>query len=94
MFQSEKALGEIGDKISAEEKATIQTEIDKVKDALKTEDTEQIKAATDELEKKFGEIATKMYQQAQPQGAADGAGQQAADDGTVDAEYTVDDENK
>ena len=35
-----------------------------------------------------------MYQQAQPQGAADGAGQQAADDGTVDAEYTVDDENK
>ena len=94
VFQSEKALGEIGDKISAEEKATIQTEIDKVKDALKTEDTEQIKAATDELEKKFGEIATKMYQQAQPQGAADGAGQQAADDGTVDAEYTVDDENK
>ena len=94
VFQSEKALGEIGDKISAEEKATIQTEIDKVKDALKTEDTEKIKAATDELEKKFGEIATKMYQQAQPQGAADGAGQQAADDGTVDAEYTVDDENK
>ena len=94
VFQSEKALGEIGDKISAEEKATIQTEIDKVKDALKTEDTAQIKAATEELEKKFGEIATKMYQQAQPQGAADGAGQQAADDGTVDAEYTVDDENK
>ncbi len=99
VFQSEKALGEIGDKISAEEKATIQTEIDKVKDALKTEDTDKIKAATEELEKKFGEIATKMYQQAQPEGTPDmGAGAQqsaGADDGnTFDAEYTVDDENK
>ncbi len=98
VFQSEKALGEIGDKISAEEKATIQAEVDKVKDALKTEDTDKIKAATDELEKKFGEIATKLYQQAQPEGAPDmGAGaQQSApnDDNTVDAEYTVDDENK
>jgi len=98
VFQSEKALGEIGDKISAEEKATIQTEIDKVKDALKTEDTDKIKAAKEDLEKKFGEIATKMYQQAQPEGAPDmGADPQqgAANDGnTFDAEYTVDDENK
>ena len=96
VFQSEKALGEIGDKISAEEKATIQAEIDKVKDVLKTEDTEKIKAATEELEKKFGEIATKMYQQAQPEGTPDnGAGQSAGnDDGnTFDAEYTVDDNN-
>ena len=93
VFQSEKALGEIGDKISAEEKSIVQTEIDKVKDALKTEDTEKIKAAADELEKKFGEIATKMYQQAQAQATPE-AGAQAADDGTVDAEYTVDDENK
>jgi len=95
VFQSEKALGEIGDKISAEEKATIQTEVDKVKDALKTEDTDKIKAATEELEKKFGEIATKMYQQAQPEGTPDnGAGAQqsaGADENTVDAEYTVDD---
>ena len=82
----------------AEEKATIQAEVDKVKDALKTEDTDKIKAATDELEKKFGEIATKLYQQAQPEGAPDmGADPQqgAANDGnTFDAEYTVDDENK
>ncbi len=95
VFQSEKALGEIGDKISAEEKATVQTEIDKVKDALKTEDTDKIKAATEELEKKFGEIATKMYQQAQPEGTPDNGAQQSADnDGnTFDAEYTVDDNN-
>ena len=95
VFQSEKALGEIGDKISAEEKATIQAEVDKVKDALKTEDTDKIKVATEELEKKFGEIATKMYQQAQPEGTPDnGAGAQqsaGADENTVDAEYTVDD---
>ncbi len=95
VFQSEKALGEIGDKISAEEKAIVQTEIDKVKDALKTEDTDKIKAATEELEKKFGEIATKMYQQAQPEGTPDNGAQQTAgnDDNTFDAEYTVDDNN-
>ena len=98
VFQSEKALGEIGDKISAEEKATVTAEIDKVKDALKTEDTEKIKTATDELEKKFGEIATKMYQQAQPQQGQPqpdgGANAQGGDGNTVDAEYTVDDDNK
>ncbi len=95
VFQSEKALGEIGDKISAEEKSTVQAEIDKVKDALKTEDTDKIKAATEELEKKFGEIATKMYQQAQPEGTPDNSGQQSTgnDENTFDAEYTVDDNN-
>ena len=93
VYQSEKALGEIGDKISEDEKSAIQTEIDGVKEALKTEDTEKIKAATESLEKKFGEIATKMYQQAQPQGAPE-AGAAQPDDNTVDAEYTVDEENK
>ena len=63
--------------------------------SAKTEDTDKIKAATDELEKKFGEIATKLYQQAQPEGTPDmgaDAQQGAANDGnTFDAEYTVDD---
>ena len=93
VYQSEKALEEIGDKISAEEKSAVQAEVDKVKDALKTEDTAKIKAATEELSKKFNEIATKMYSQAQPEGARAGQGPGAsADDNTVDAEYTVDDD--
>jgi len=94
VFQTEKALTDLGDKVSADEKAGVQAEIEKVKDALKTEDTEKIKAATEELSKKFYEISQKLYQQAQAEAQAQGAQEQggAADDGTVDAEYTVDEE--
>ncbi len=95
VFQTEKALTDLGDKVSADEKAGVQAEIEKVKDALKTEDTEKIKAATEELSKKFYEISQKLYQQAQAEAQAQGAAEQggAADDGTVDAEYTVDENN-
>ncbi|MBQ9998112.1 MAG: molecular chaperone DnaK [Clostridia bacterium] len=91
VFQTEKTLNDLGDKISADEKAGITAEIEKLKEVIKTDDTEKIKAATDELTKKFYEISQKLYQQAQPEGE-----QQTGprDDGTVDAEYTVDEDNK
>ena len=98
--QTEKALEDLGDKVSADEKAGVQAEIEKVKEALKTDDTEKIKNTTEELSKKFYEISQKLYQQAQAaqaaQGGADAGAQQGgqSDDGTVDAEFTVDDENK
>ena len=95
VYQCEKALEEIGDKISANEKADVQAEVEKLKETLKTDDTEKIKAATEELSKKFYEISAKMYEQAQPQGDPNGGAQNNAnggDDGqTFDAEYTVDD---
>lgn len=101
VFQSEKALSDLGDKLSANEKAGVQAEIDRVKDALKGTDTEQIKTATDALSKKFGDLAGKIYQQQAPQGdpnmggADSGAGAGSQGD-FVDADFTEvkDDDNK
>lgn len=91
VYQSEKTLEELGDKVSEEEKATVKAEIDKVKKALESDETEAIKNATEELSKKFYEISQKLYESAAPEGAA---GQQETpnDESTVDADYTVNDE--
>ncbi len=63
VFQTEKALNEVGDKISDEEKSKIQGEIEKVKEALKGDDIDAIKNATESLQKAFYEISQKIYQQ-------------------------------
>ena len=91
VFQSEKALTDLGDKIDASEKSDVEAEIEKVKEALKGTDTEMIKMASDALSKKFAEIAQKVYaQQAPQQGAPDmGAQQQSGPQGDfVDADFT------
>ena len=69
VYQSEKTLGEVGDKIDAADKEAVQAEIDKVKEALKGTDTEAIKAATEALQQKFFAVSEKLYQQANPNGA-------------------------
>ncbi len=97
VYQSEKSLGEIGDKVSDAEKDAVKAEIEKVKTALSGTDTEQIKSATEELSKKFFELSAKLYQQAsaQQQAGADGAaGPQENPDGTVSGDYTVVDDDK
>ena len=98
VFQSEKALGELGDKIDATEKAGIEAEIEKVKEALKGTDTEMIKMASEGLSKKFGDLAQKIYAQQAPQGDPNMGGQgfggaQGGPQGDfVDADFTeVDD---
>ena len=88
VYQTEKTLGELGDKISEDEKATIQAAVDKLKEANKGTDTAAIKAATEEVQKAFYAVSEKLYQQANPQGQP---GAQPGDDGVVDADYeTVD----
>ena len=101
VFQCEKTLKELGDKISESEKSDIQAEIDKVKEALKGTDTEAIKNAHDALMQKFYAVSEKMYQQANPNGGAQGAGfdasqQQQAPGGenVYDADYREVDDNK
>jgi len=90
IYQTEKTLNELGDKISSEEKASIQNAVDKLKEVNKGTDIAAIKAATEEVQKAFYAVSEKMYQQANPQGQP-GAGAQPADDGVVDADYeTVD----
>ncbi|MBQ7341571.1 MAG: Hsp70 family protein, partial [Oscillospiraceae bacterium] len=86
IYQTEKTLGELGDKATEDEKATVQAAIDKLKEANKGTDLEAIKTAMDEVQKAFYPIAEKMYQNAAPQD-----GQQPGNDGVVDADYeTVD----
>ena len=107
VYQSEKTLSEMGDKIPADDKNKVQAGIDKLKEALKGTDTAAIKAATDALTQDFYAVSEKLYQQANPQGAQGGTqagpdmgGQQAggAQDGQYyDADYKVvddDDQNK
>ena len=101
VYQSEKTLSEMGDKIPADDKSKVQAGIDKLKETLKGTDTAAIKAATDELTQAFYAVSEKLYQQANPQGAQGGAQQQAGPDAGAqqgqyyDADYKVvdDDEN-
>ena len=90
VYQSEKTLGEVGDKVDQADKDAVQAEIDKVKEALKGTDNDQIKAATEALQQKFYEISTKLYQQANPQGqpGADAGAQPGGDENVYDADFT------
>ena len=93
IYQSEKALSDLGDKVSDSEKAPVQAAIEKLKEANKGNDVEAIKAATDECQKAFYAISEKLYKNAAPQdGGAQGGtqgntGAQGGDDGVVDADY-------
>ncbi|MDO5784644.1 MAG: molecular chaperone DnaK [Eubacteriales bacterium] len=71
-FQCETTLSELGDKLDAADKSAVEAEITKVRDALKGTDTDAIKAASDALTAKFQEVSAKLYQQANPQGGAEG----------------------
>ena len=95
VYQTEKTLADLGDKITEDEKAGVQAEVDKLKEALKGTDSEAIKAQTEALTKKFYEISEKLYKEAQAAQAAQGAEGAAADpgadmggDNVVDADYT------
>ena len=90
IYQTEKTLGELGDKVTEDEKAPILAAVEKLKEVNKGSDIEAIKAATEEVQKAFYAVSEKLYQQANPQGGQPGAGQ-PGDDGVVDADYeTVD----
>ncbi|MBQ2942597.1 MAG: molecular chaperone DnaK [Clostridia bacterium] len=90
VYQSEKLVTDMGDKMSEEEKNDLKAEADKVKEALKGTDTEAIKAASDALMQKMSQIGQRVYQEAaaqqQAQGNAD-AGQQGPA-GAQDADFT------
>ena len=73
-FQVEKALGEFGDKVTADEKSSVQAKIDALKEALKGTDVEAIKARQKELEDAFQPVATRVYQQAAGAQGQPGAG--------------------
>ena len=101
IFQSEKTLTELGDKVTEAEKAPVTAAIEKLKETMKSNDTEAIKADTEALEKSFYAISEKLYAQAQnAQGGADaGAGAGAQNGGAQTDEngntyYNADFEDK
>ena len=105
VYQTEKTLEEMGDKLDAGDKANIEGELNKVKEALKGTDTQAIKDATEGLTKAFYAVSEKLYSQAGAQpgpdmggaaGGATGATNNGGDDNVVDADYEVvdDDNNK
>ncbi len=99
VYQSEKTLSEMGDKIPADDKGKVQAALDKLKEALKGTDTAAIKADTEALQQAFYAVSEKLYQQSNPQGAQQpGPDAGAAQEGQYyDADYKVvdeDDQNK
>ena len=93
IYQSEKTLNEMGDKVSESDKAPVLAAIEKLKEAQKGTDVAAIKAATDEVQKAFYAVSEKLYKNAAPQGdpnATPDAGAQpngGNDDGVVDADF-------
>ncbi len=108
VYQTERTLEELGDKVDAAEKAEVESKLNELKEALKGSDTAAIKAATEALTQVFYKLSEKMYQQANPQGGQPGANPgcdpncQGGDCGNggdngqqyYDADYTVVDDDK
>lgn len=101
VHSTKKAIADLGDKVSEEEKATVEAEMVKVEEAIKANDKEQIDAAVEALSNASMPMMQKMYaDQAGDAAGAAGAGEEAAaepkrDDGAVDAEFEeVKDEKK
>ena len=98
VYQAEKTLGEVGDKIPESEKAPVQAGVDKLKETLKGEDTDAIKAATEELTQLFYKMSEKLYQQQAPQGDPNMGGQPGGDPNGgqqyYDADYKVVDDDE
>lgn len=63
VYQSEKTLKDLGDKLGGDDKSKVETEINNVKEALKGTDTDKIKAATEALQQAFYDVSAKIYQQ-------------------------------
>ncbi len=102
VYQCEKTLKDVGDKVPADEKSRVQAKVDALKEALKGTDIAEIKAKQEDLQKDLYEMTSRMYQQAQQAGAPDMGGAQqggAASGGAagdyVDADFKeVDDDKK
>ena len=89
IFQTEKSLSDLGDKVSESDKAPVTEAIEKLKSTIQSGDTEAIKADTEALQKAFYPIAEKLYQAqagAENGGAQGGAGADGAYYGT-DADF-------
>ena len=67
VFQTEKALEDLGDKVDSSDKEKAESAIKDVKEALEGTDTDKIKEKTEELSKIAMDLAAKVYQNAKPE---------------------------
>lgn len=94
VYQAEKALADFGDKVSEEDRTSVNAKIDDLKEALKGEDIEKIKSTKTELEKVFHEVAGKAYQagggtsDASAEGGANAEPNAKPEDDIIDADFT------
>ena len=89
VYNCQKTIDELGDKISKEEKSKAEAEIDKVNKALEGKDPDEINKAADSLKNVFYSISEKLYSQSANQNASnDDAANEAADDSAEDTEAT------
>lgn len=103
LFETEKQMNELGDKVTADEKSKVDVAREDLKKAVEANDVEDIKAKIEALTQAFYPISSRIYQEAQQaQASAAGSGEQAQDSAqsagpngnTVDADYEVVDEDK
>ncbi|MCD7792327.1 MAG: molecular chaperone DnaK [Oscillospiraceae bacterium] len=104
VYQTEKTLSELGDKVSASDKSEVESKLAALKSALSGTDTAAIKSATEDLTQTFYKLSETLYQQQAPQGGAApgagadpnaGAGNGAGGQDYYDADYeVVDDDDK
>ncbi len=95
IFQSEKTLGEIGDKLPESDKEEVKAAVEKLKETVKGGDTDAIKADTEALEKAFYALSEKLYKQTGAQGAGpDMGGDAGAGNGGDGTYYNADYEDK
>ena len=96
IYQTEKTVTEFGDKLSDEEKSKIETAKEALKEALKGEDIDAIKAKQEELQKEIYAVSEKVYKAAAEAQAAQGGADANAQpqDNVYEADFTDVDENK
>ena len=103
LFETEKQMNELGDKVTADEKSKVDAAREDLKKAVEANDVEDIKAKIEALTQAFYPISSRIYQEAQQaQASATGSGEQTQDSAqsagpngnTVDADYEVVDEDK
>jgi molecular chaperone DnaK len=100
-FQAERTVRDLGDKLSGDDKTSVEKKIEAVRETLKGEDDAAVRAATDELTSSLQEVAAKAYQASEPSGADTngtggeaGADADAAGDTAEDGEEAVEGEYK
>ncbi len=96
VFTAEKLLGDLGDKMSAEEKGKVNSKLDELKRAIEANDGARMKSSKEELERTLQEFSTRLYQAAgqgspnasEASASAGGEGTSSSDGDTVDAEFS------